>query len=314
MPDADPTVHAATVDAAAAGQRLDKWLAAAVPALSRSRLKALIAEGRVAVDGATVDDPAYRVKPGQHATVAEPPPEPAAPQPEAIPLTVVYEDEALLVVDKPAGLTVHPGAGTPDGTLVNALLHHCGDHLSGAPGDIRRGIVHRLDKDTSGLLVVAKTDSAHESLAARIAEHAVERVYYAVVHGHPAPPAGTIEGAIGRHPVDRKRMTIRNDGRPATTHYRTLRWCGNAAALVECRLATGRTHQIRVHFAHRGHPLVGDPVYGRGGGVAVVRAFPRQALHAAILGFRHPLSGKWLRFESALSGDITDLLSRLECM
>lgn len=287
-------------------------------------MKSLILDGQVQADGATISDPSDPVKPGARYRIEVPPAAPAEPEAQDLPLSVVYEDDALIVIDKPAGMTVHPAPGAPRDTLVNALIAHCGDSLSGIGGVRRPGIVHRIDKDTSGLLVVAKTDAAHHALARLFAEHDIERAYRAVCWGVPVPPAGRIEGAIGRHPRDRVRMAIRPEGsgKPAITHYRTLRRFGEAASLLECRLETGRTHQIRVHLTHIGHPLVGDPVYGRGrtGRLAGVpdevretlRAFPRQALHAAVLGFAHPITGEPLRFESPLPADIGALIADLE--
>ncbi|HET8726858.1 MAG TPA: RluA family pseudouridine synthase [Alphaproteobacteria bacterium] len=301
-----------------ASGRLDKVLAAASEDLSRSRLQALIAAGRVAGDGATIDDPSYRVKPGQRFEIAVPPPEAAEPEAQQIALDVLYEDSDLLVVDKPAGMVVHPAAGNRDRTLVNALLAHCGDRLSGIGGVARPGIVHRLDKDTSGLMVVAKNDAAHAALSAQFADRSLSRTYQAVVRGMPASRSGEIEGAIGRSPRDRKKMAVvERGGKPALTRYRVLRAVGLAAALVECTLATGRTHQIRVHLAAIGHPLVGDPLYGgpvrgSGGTRQAMRTFPRQALHAVGLRFRHPRDGQEMRFESVLPNDIATLIRNLE--
>ncbi len=300
-----------------AGWRLDRALAAAIPAHSRERLKALISAGHVSgANGVLLRDPAQKMRGGEALTVRIPAPRPALAQPQDIALTIVHEDEALLVVDKPAGLVVHPAAGNLDGTMVNALLHHCAGRLSGIGGVARPGIVHRIDKDTSGLLVVAKTDTAHEALARQFAAHTIERSYVAVVNGQPVPPAGRIEGALARSPVNRQKMAIVADGRGkrAVTHYRTERALDGAAQL-ECRLETGRTHQIRVHLASIGHSLVGDPVYGRTGGrhAAVLEAlgFRRQALHAASLGFVHPLDGKHVAFHSALPEDIVELIGLL---
>lgn len=340
--DSDPSCQAATVAATIVvveasaealadhpGDRVDRWLARCLgarpdtPPLSRNRLKTLILDGCVRADDATLSDPSDAVKPGARYRIAVPPAIPAEPEAQDLPLTVVYEDSALIVIDKPAGMTVHPAPGAPRDTLVNALIAHCGDSLSGIGGVRRPGIVHRIDKDTSGLLVVAKTDAAHHALARLFAEHTIERAYRALCWGLPVPPAGRIEGAIGRHPRDRVRMAVRPDGsgKPAVTHYRTLRRFGEAAALLECRLETGRTHQIRVHLTHAGHPLVGDPVYGRGrtarvAGIAepvrqALHGFPRQALHAAVLGFAHPVSGEKLRFESPLPADLAAMLAAL---
>jgi 23S rRNA pseudouridine1911/1915/1917 synthase len=305
----------ATVAADAAGWRLDRALAAAVPALSRERIKALISSGRVTGPGGQVRDPAAKALSGAYEmTLPEPTPAPNVPQNIAV--SIVYEDEHLLVVDKPAGMVVHPAAGNPDGTLVNALLHHCAGRLSGIGGVARPGIVHRIDKDTSGLLVVAKTDLAHEGLAAQFARHDLHRLYLAVVAGLPNPPSGTVDAPLARSSANRQKMAIVEGGRGkrAVTHYRLLRPL-DQAALVECRLETGRTHQVRVHMASLGHPLVGDPVYGRTRTahreLLKKLGFARQALHAAELGFRHPVSKENLSFKSAVPSDMQELLSAL---
>lgn len=304
------------LDAGTAGWRLDRALAVSLPAHSRERLKALVAAGQVSGASGLLRDPAQKMKGGEALSIIIPPPRPSDTQAQDIPLTIVHEDDALLVVDKPAGLVVHPAAGNLDGTMVNALLHHCAGRLSGIGGVARPGIVHRIDKDTSGLLVVAKTDTAHEALARQFAAHTVERRYTAVVVGQPVPPAGRIEGALARSTANRQKMAIVADGRGkrAVTHYRTIQPL-SGAAVIECRLETGRTHQIRVHMASIGHPLLGDPAYGRTpGSLAPVLAdlgFARQALHAATLGFVHPLSGAQISFESALPDDIVELISRL---
>ena len=307
--------------------RLDRFLAAALPDISRSRLQALIAEGAVTQDGATIRDANHRVKPGASYAVDVPTPVPATPQPQEIPLQIAYEDSDLIVIDKPAGLVVHPAAGNPDGTLVNALLAHCKD-LAGVGGVMRPGIVHRLDKDTSGLIVVAKNERAMRSLAKQFAAHAVERSYNAVIWGAPRRHEGVIEGNLGRSPFDRKRIAVlREQGKPARTRYRVLERFGTSerafASLVECRLETGRTHQIRVHLAHLGHPLVGDPTYGRARvppraktpaetvAYDAARDFPRQALHAGVLGFHHPSLQKTLRFESRWPADFASLVQAL---
>ena len=249
-----------------AGARLDKLLAGALADLSRSRIKALVLAGGLVAGGETITDPSYRVKPGQRFALTVPEPVPATPVGQDIALTVVYEDADLIVIDKPAGLVVHPAAGNHDRTLVNALIAHCGASLSGIGGVLRPGIVHRLDKDTSGLIVAAKNDVAHSSLAAQFADRSLTRVYRALVWGLPSPPVGEIEGAIGRSPRNRKKMAVMTrSGKPALTRYRLIEAFGAAASLVECRLATGRTHQIRVHMTHRGHPVIGDALYGRGG-------------------------------------------------
>ncbi|WP_448586114.1 RluA family pseudouridine synthase [Thermaurantiacus sp.] len=292
------------------GLRLDRALALALPTWSRERLKALIAAGEVVLGGAPVRDPARRVRGGEAVDLRLPAPPPMRLAAEPIPLAIVYEDAHLLVVDKPAGLVVHPAAGNPEGTLVNALLHHCGESLSGIGGVARPGIVHRIDKDTSGLLVVAKTDPAHRGLARQFVAHSVGRRYLAVVLGTPVPPAGRIETRLARSPANRQRMAAcaAPAGKLAITHYRVLEGLAGAA-LVECRLETGRTHQVRAHMAHIGHPLLGDRLYGgrrvMGFGIA------RQALHAQSLSFRHPVTGENLDFSSPISPDIQALLSSL---
>ena len=298
----------------AAGLRIDRALAIALPQHSRERLKALVGGGRVAGVSGIIWDPAQKMKGGESLTLVIPEPRPSETEPQDIPLTIVHEDEALLVVDKPAGLVVHPAAGNFDGTMVNALLHHCAGRLSGIGGVARPGIVHRIDKDTSGLLVVAKTDPAHEFLSRQFAAHSVDRRYTAVVAGVPAPPAGRIEGALARSTANRQKMAIVAEGRGkrAVTHFRTIR-AFKAAAQVECRLETGRTHQIRVHMASIGHALLGDAAYGRTPGslAALIQGFARQALHAATLGFVHPTTQEKLSFESALPADIVELIGRL---
>ncbi|HXA70701.1 MAG TPA: RluA family pseudouridine synthase [Stellaceae bacterium] len=315
-------VLSATVEAAERGERLDRLLARRFGDLSRTRLKHLVEAGLVSVDGATIKDPSLRVKPGQRCAVTVPAPVADAPEAQAMPLDIRYEDADLIVLEKPAGLVVHPAPGNRDGTLVNALLAHCGDSLAGIGGVRRPGIVHRLDKDTSGLMVVAKSQRAHAALAADFAARRIERAYLAVTWGVPQPREGEISGAIGRNPANRKTMAVvRRGGRAAMTRYRVLRIFKDAAGLVECRLATGRTHQIRVHLSAHGNPLVGDPVYGRSRGrrrvlpapiKAAIDAFPRQALHAASLGFRHPATGEWLQFQSELPNDMKDLITILE--
>jgi len=314
------------VDPAETGTRLDKWLAAQLPELSRTRIKALIEGGMVSSQGSTIADPSHRVKSGQTFRVGVPPDAPAEPQPQAIALTVIYEDDDLIVIDKPAGMVVHPAPGNPDETLVNALLAHCGESLAGIGGVRRPGIVHRLDKDTSGLMVAAKTDIAHRSLSAQFAAHTLERAYRALVWGLPNPRKGEVEGNIGRNPRDRKKMAVvTGGGKSALTRYEVLRsFAGGAVSLVECRLATGRTHQIRVHMTSLGHPLVGDPSYGRSRANRMgtlpaearqaLAGFPRQALHAYLLGFSHPTKGYALSFESAMPLDINQLLKILEAI
>jgi 23S rRNA pseudouridine1911/1915/1917 synthase len=295
------------------GPRLDKALAAA-SGLSRERVKALIGEGKVSLDGKPVRQASAKSAGGAFA-IEVPAPADAKAAPQDIALTVVYEDEHLLVVDKPAGMVVHPAAGNPDGTLVNALLHHCRGKLSGIGGVARPGIVHRIDKGTSGLLVVAKSDVAHEGLARQFADHSIERVYLAVCNGRPNPPSGTIATRIGRSDANRKKMAVlpkdSSRGKHAITHYRTLREL-KGCSLVECRLETGRTHQVRVHLSSIGHALLGDSVYGRPNSrvreVLQRLGFRRQALHAAVLGFVHPVTGGELRFESVLPPDIKELI------
>ena len=309
-----------------AGERLDRLLASRLGEMSRTRLKHLVEAGQVSLDGAPINDPAHRVKPGQLFVLDLPAPSADRPLPQAMDLAIVFEDEHLLVIDKPAGLVVHPAPGNPDRTLVNALLAHCGDSLAGIGGVRRPGIVHRLDKDTSGLMVVAKTETAQMRLAADFAARRVTRAYHAVVWGVPRPREGEISGAIGRSPRNRKKMAVvSHGGKPAVTRYRVLRAFKDSAALVECRLATGRTHQIRVHMTARGHPLIGDAVYGnprsaaRLQGLALaareaVAAFPRQALHAVLLGFHHPESRDYLEFSSALPRDIAGLIDLLDAV
>ena len=302
------TVCAAPGDA---GERIDKLLARGASELSRSRIKGLILAGRVASGGATITDPSYRVKPGESFVISVPEPVPAVPRGQPMDLTVIHEDDALIVIDKPAGMVVHPAPGNPDRTLVNALIAHCGDSLSGIGGILRPGIVHRLDKDTSGLMVAAKTDAAHGALSAQFASRSLSRVYLALVRGQPSPPRGTITGAIGRSPANRKKMAVLDDGRPggraAVTHYRVLKSFAGPLSLLECRLETGRTHQIRVHLTHRGYPLIGDKLYGG----ARVPAFPRQALHAYKLAFDHPDGGEKMNFEIALPEDMRALIDSL---
>lgn len=312
----------ARVEDEQSGARLDRFLADAFPEISRARITAMIQVGAVARTGGGAVAPSYRVKPGETYNLAPPEPVDAEPSAEDIPLTVVFEDDSLILIDKPAGMTVHPAPGQWTGTLVNALLHHCGPSLSGIGGVKRPGIVHRIDKDTSGLLIVAKTDAAHQGLSKQFAAHTVERAYNAIVWGKPAPASGVIEGAIGRDPRNRKRMAIvHSGGKAARTHYTTRAASGLGAAMLECRLETGRTHQIRVHMAESGWPLIGDPLYGRvskarrarldDAALDAAQGFERQALHAATLGFIHPLTGESLQFESPLPDDMQALLAAL---
>ena len=320
-----PRQEKVAVAAGEAGDRLDRLLAARTD-LSRTRLKALIQAGAVAIGPRTIRDPGYRVNAGEVIAVAVPPPEPAKPAAERIPLNVVYEDAEIIVIDKPAGLVVHPAAGHAAGTLVNALIAHCGASLSGIGGVKRPGIVHRLDKDTTGLMVVAKTDRAHQALAAQFADHGragpLQRGYLAFVWGVPDRPKGLIEAPIARDPRSRDKMAVRAGGRRAVTHWQLLeRYQGKdakpVASLLACRLETGRTHQIRVHLAHIGHPLIGDTVYGAGFKTKAARldsparealaGLGRQALHAYLLGIEHPTTGQSLQFRSELPGDLVGL-------
>jgi 23S rRNA pseudouridine1911/1915/1917 synthase len=300
------------LEPAHAGWRLDRALAAAVPTLSRERLKTLIRSGSVEAEGAPVRDPAVKVKGDEAVRVAVPEAAPAHNEAQDIPLSVVFEDEHLLVVDKPAGLVIHPAAGNLDGTLVNALLHHCGGSLSGIGGVARPGIVHRIDKDTSGLLVVAKTDVAHEGLAKQFEAHSIDRRYLAIVNGLPRSSGGTIDAPLARSPANRKKIAIVEEGRGkrSVTHWKRLEALKDAA-LVECRLETGRTHQVRVHMASIGHPLLGDPVYGRSGKthgkLLNALGFHRQALHATELGFTHPVTKNRLSFRSPMPPDMQEL-------
>jgi 23S rRNA pseudouridine1911/1915/1917 synthase len=302
------------LEPAHAGWRLDRALAAALPALSRERLKALIRSGAVETDAGPVRDPAVKVRGEESLRVAVPEPQPAHNEAQDIPLKILFEDEHLLVVDKPSGLVVHPAAGNLDGTLVNALLHHCRGSLSGIGGVARPGIVHRIDKDTSGLLVVAKTDVSHEGLAKQFAAHSIDRRYLALVSGVPKTAAGTIDAPLARSPVNRKKIAIASRGKRAVTHWKRLKLLGEAA-LVECRLETGRTHQVRVHMASIGHPLLGDPVYGRSGKahskILKELQFHRQALHAAELGFVHPVTKHRMSFSSPMPPDMQELFKAL---
>lgn len=317
-------VLTATIGESGAGLRLDKALANALPELSRARLQALIEQGAVTRDGAPARSGSEKAKAGEY-RIAVPAPVPAEPEPEAIPLAVLFEDADLIVLDKPAGMAVHPAPGSERGTLVAALLHHCAGRLSGIGGVLRPGIVHRLDKDTSGVMVAAKSDRAHQGLAALFATHDLERAYRAFVRGAPSPARGRIETRLGRSPHDRKKMgVLKTGGREAVTDYRTARLFGPAdrplAAEVVCTLHTGRTHQIRVHMASKGAPCLGDPVYGSGAPAKAVQAaieaagLKRQALHAAVLGFRHPVTGEALRFETPLPADLARLEAELSSL
>jgi 23S rRNA pseudouridine1911/1915/1917 synthase len=304
------------LEPAFAGWRLDRALAAAVPTLSRERLKSLIRSGAVQSGGKPVRDPATKVHGGEAFRVSLPEPAAAHNEAQDIPLTIVFEDEHLLVIDKPAGLVVHPAAGNLDETLVNALLHHCGGSLSGIGGVARPGIVHRIDKDTSGLLVVAKTDVAHEGLSRQFAAHSIDRRYLAIVSGSPKAGEGTVDAPLARSSTNRKKIAIveGSRGKRAVTHWKRLDVLRDAA-LVECRLETGRTHQVRVHMASIGHPLLGDPVYGRSGKthgkLLKELQFHRQALHAVELGFTHPVTKDRLSFSSPMPPDMQELLNTL---
>lgn len=285
--------------------------------LSRERLRALIAGGNVVdAKGQPMQDPARKAIAGQIFFITLPPPVPLGNEAQDIALNVVYEDDDLIVINKPAGLVVHPAAGNLDGTLVNALLHHCAGQLSGIGGVARPGIVHRIDKDTSGLMVAAKNDRAHEGLARQFAAHSIDRRYRAIVQGRPNPAAGTVDAPLARSPANRKKIAIVSGGKRAVTHYRLVRALHRDAALVECRLETGRTHQVRVHMASIGHALLGDPVYAR---IKPVHRpildrldFRRQALHAAHLGFVHPVNSRALSFESELPADMQEVLDTLD--
>ncbi|MFN3463848.1 MAG: RluA family pseudouridine synthase [Terricaulis sp.] len=320
-----------------AGERVDAWLAKLWPDISRSRVQGLIGAGKLSVDGAPVTHAKDKPRAGATYELKLPPPEPAAPLPEAIPLTVVFEDEHLIVIDKAMGMAMHPAPGSMRGTLVNALLAHCGDSLSGIGGVARPGIVHRIDKDTTGLVVVAKHDGAHAGLAKLFAKHDLERVYFAVTRGAPRERSARIQNKLVRSSEDRRKYVVARNpeteaGKLAITDYWTVESYGQqsgasvgraAAALLECRLHTGRTHQIRAHLTHLGCPLIGDPLYGKQRAfkaegphaeeaAAAVAAFPRQALHAAVLGFKHPITGAELRFESELPDDMTALIEILK--
>lgn len=329
------------------GARLDKWLSERTD-FTRSRLKALIETGAVERNGMAFNDPSWKLREGDVFELTIPAPTDPTPKGEAIALDIHFEDENLIVVNKPAGMVVHPAAGNWHGTLVNALIYHCGDSLSGVGGVARPGIVHRIDKDTSGLIVVAKHDKAHQGLAKAFSSHDIERVYEAIAHGAPRPGNGTIDAAIARTNADRKKMGVveeyqktedgewvqRPGAKSAVTHYKVIDRFGQSraklkgdtlASLIECRLETGRTHQIRVHLSSIGHPLIGDPVYGRGPGlsglkpgelvsdaaIAAIKKFKRQALHARTLGFAHPITGEKIRFDCPPPDDFQEILARL---
>ena len=322
--DAPPGTVIAILGPEAAGVRLDKALAEAAPELSRARIQALLAQGQVRLAGRVLTSGSAKAEAGRY-EIAVPAPTPAEPAPEAIPLTVLFEDAHLIVVDKPPGMAVHPAPGSETGTLVNALLAHCGASLSGIGGVARPGIVHRIDKETSGIVVAAKSDAAHQGLSALFAAHDIDRVYVALTRGAPHPARGTITTRLGRSPHDRKKMAVlKTGGREAITHYAVERTFGPAdkplAARLACTLETGRTHQIRVHLASKGAPCLGDPVYGAGAPAAIVRALiaeaglTRQALHAAVLGFVHPVTGERLRFESPLPPDMAALEAGLAAL
>ena len=306
----------ARIGAEADGWRLDRALAAALPSLSRERIKALISAGAVTRDAVMIRDPAAKALAGALYAIAIPLPAPAHNEAQDIPLAIAYEDEHLIVIDKPAGLVVHPAAGNADGTLVNALLHHCRGSLSGIGGVERPGIVHRIDKDTSGLIVAAKHDRAHEGLAAQFARHGIDRRYRAIVSGRPNPAKGTIDAWLARSSANRHKIAVVEEGRGkrAVTHFTTIAPL-REASLVECRLETGRTHQVRVHLASIGHPLLGDPAYGRTRPahreLLSRLQFSRQALHAAHLGFIHPITSQALAFDSDIPLDMQQLFTQL---
>jgi 23S rRNA pseudouridine1911/1915/1917 synthase len=334
------TIYSATPSEDDEGTRLDVFFTKQSDTLSRSRVKALILEGQAAIDGVQTLDPRKGVKLGLTYTLTTPAPRAAEPEPENIPLDILYEDADLIVVNKAAGMTVHPAPGSWDGTLVNALLHHCKGQLSGIGGVERPGIVHRIDKLTSGVMVAAKSEQAHNGLSAIFADHSIERAYLAITRGAPRPLKGKVDNMIARSKADRKKMAVMRNpeskiGKRAITHYKALETFGllqkgsgvPAAALMECRLETGRTHQIRVHMAHIGVPLIGDPVYGRHSGIraygegeafdmaqSTARGLKRQALHAALLGFTHPITGETMRFEAPVPNDMQVLLDALRSL
>jgi 23S rRNA pseudouridine1911/1915/1917 synthase len=322
-----PLSRTVTAHEADAGERIDRLLSRRFDDVSRARIQRLILSGSVQVDGRTIVEPSFRVKPATEIRIVLPEPTDPSPRPEAIRLDVIYEDSHLIVIDKPAGLVVHPAPGHRTGTLVNALIAHCGASLSGIGGVRRPGIVHRLDKDTSGLLVVAKTDEAHKGLSERFAAHGedggLERVYQAVIWGKPPRREGVISAPLGRSSANRQKMTVRASGRRAITHYRVVKTFDlpGKPTVIECRLETGRTHQIRVHLTHLGHPLLGDQLYGKGflssarrlpaGPKAALDNLGRQALHAGHLAFAHPITGQFLTFDSPPPPDLKAVLDSL---
>jgi len=317
----------ATADETASGDRLDRFLAASLAGdepLSRTRVKALILEGAVTEDGTVTTDPSQAVREGATYVLSLPPVRDARPVAQDIPLDIMFEDADLIVINKPAGMVVHPGPGQPDGTLVNALINHCGDGLTGIGGEMRPGIVHRLDKDTSGVMLAAKSQRAHTRLTEMFAAHDLDRCYSAILWGMPGDNTGRIEAPLGRSNRDRKKQAVLANGRFAATNWQVIRRLPPFASLVECRLETGRTHQIRVHMAHLGHGVIGDPVYGRPmrsgqmpdaparDCLAEIRRFARQALHATRLGLAHPVTGEMLEFETPLPADMTALVGVIE--
>jgi len=316
------TILTITADETQKGLRLDKFLAQNISDLSRCRLQNLIESGNVLLDDIVLSDNSYKIKNGDSFQITIPEAIEAEPEPEDIPLDIVYEDDDLIVVNKPAGMNVHIGAGAYKGTLVNALLFHCKDRLSGIGGVKRPGIVHRIDKETSGLLVVAKNDSAHHFLSEQFAEHSIERTYFAIVYGVPSPLDGRIEGNIARSSFDRKKMAlVQKGGKFAATNYKTLQTFGRTASLIQCNLETGRTHQIRVHMSSKGNNLIGDKIYEKAKKSSItapddikkyINSFPRQALHAASLGFIHPSTKAKMSFSSSLPSDMLELLEKLQ--
>jgi 23S rRNA pseudouridine1911/1915/1917 synthase len=315
-----PTIIELVITEGLVEQRVDKALTMLLegqtPVLSRARLQALVAEGHVSLGGKVFKDTSRKARLGEVYTIEVPPPEAATPEAQSMDLDIVYEDKDLLVVNKPVGMVVHPAPGNRDRTLVNALLAHCGKSLSGIGGVARPGIVHRLDKDTSGLMVVAKNDLAHQELTKQFADRSLSRTYHALVWGEPVPLVGDITGTIGRHPRDRVKMAVVSKGKSALTHYKVVESFGDIVSLVECKLATGRTHQIRVHLAYIKHPVIGDSVYGGGrnrpGAEAqALQKFPRQALHAMHLQFLHPRTEKPMTFSAPLPRDMADLVKAL---